>query len=251
MEFPSFTKKWHNNTYASIDPSKAALSAARKAVVVTGGGAGVGRSITQAFAVAGAATILITGRTEKTLLDAKKEIEAAFPQTKVQTFAADITNEQAVNDAFGSLNTKIDVLVHNAGYLPDVEPVSTTPVTEWWRGFEINVKGSFIVTQAFLKHAAKDAVLVNMTTGVAHLPTFPHYSSYAASKLAAVKFFNGVQAENPDVRVVNVHPGVIKSDMSDKSAAHGEVFPFDDGESSTVIYLCASLEADFPYSLIA
>ena len=230
MEFPSFTKQWHRNTYGSINPSNAALSAAGKVVAVTGGGAGIGRSILKSFAVAGASTILITGRTEKTLLDAKKEIESAFPKTTVQTYAADITDEAAVNAAFASPGNQIDILVHNAGYLPNMEAISTSSAAEWWKGFEVNVKGSFIVAQAFLKHASKNAVLVNVTSGVAHLPTFPHYSSYASSKLGAVKFFDGVQAENPDIRVVTVHPGVIKSDMSDKSTAHGEVFPFDDGK---------------------
>ena len=230
MDFPSYTKTWHNNTYAAISPSNPSLSAAHKTVFITGGGAGVGRSISQSFAAAGAATVVITGRTEKTLLVAKKEIESAHPKTKVQTYAADITDERAMNAAFASTGRKIDILVHNAGYLPDMEPIAKSELAEWWRGFEVNVKGSFIVTQAFLKNAAEGAVLVNLTTGVAHLPAFPEYSSYATSKLGGIKFFEMVQAENPSIRVLNVHPGVIKSDMSDKSTAHGEKFPFDDGE---------------------
>ena len=232
MEFPSFTKTWHNNTYPPISPTNPRLSAAGKTVVITGGGAGVGRSISQAFAAAGAATVVITGRTEKALLKAKEEIEATHQQTKVQTYAADITDESGMNAAFASVGSKIDVLVHNAGYLPDVEPIATSTLAEWWRGFEINVKGSYIVSKAFLKHAAENAVVVNMTTGVAHLLAMLDYSSYAASKMGALKFFEGLQAEHPALRVVNVHPGVITSAMSRKSAEHGEIFPFDDGTVS-------------------
>ena len=238
MEFPSFTRTWHNNTYAAISPTNQSLSAANKIVLITGGGAGVGRSISQSFAAAGASKIVITGRTQKTLLAAKQEIEAAHPRTKVQTYAADITDEHAMNAAFASAGGKIDILVHNAGYLPDMEPISTSSLAEWWKGFEVNVKGAFVVTQAFLKHAAENAVLVNLITGVAHLPAFPEYSSYATSKMGALKFFEMVQAENPGLRVVNVHPGVIKTDMSDKTVAHGEVFPFDDGKLPYPIPLC-------------
>lgn len=234
MEFPSFTRTWHNNTYAAINPSNPSLSATNKTVFVTGGGAGVGRSISQSFASAGATTLVISGRREAVLQSAKKEIEAAHPKTKVLTTAADIVDEKAMNAAFASVGAKIDILVHNAGYLADTTPIATSDLAEWWKGFEINIKGSFIVTQAFLKHAAKDAVLIALTTGIAHLPALPDYSSYGTSKLGGLKFFEAVQAEHPDVRVVNVHPGVIKSDMSDKSAAHGEAFPFDDRMSNCI-----------------
>ncbi len=229
MEFPSFTKTWHNKTYAAINPTNPNLSAANRTVFITGGGAGVGRSISQSFASAGAATIAISGRRENVLQAAKKEIEALHPKTRVLTYTADVLDEKAMNAAFASVGSKIDVLVHNAGYLPNITPVATADLTEWWQGFEVNIKGSIIVTRAFLKHAAKDAVLIALTTGIVHLPPLLDYSSYGASKLAGLKFFDSVQVENPELRVVNVHPGVIKSDMSDKSAAHGERFPFDDG----------------------
>lgn len=85
------------------------------------------------------------------------------------------------------------------------------------------------MTQAFLRHAAKDAVLIALTAGLAHLPSMPGYSSYSTSKLAGIKLFESVQAENPELRVVNVHPGVIKSEMSDKGAAQGATLSFDDG----------------------
>lgn len=238
MEFPSFTKTWHNDTYAAIDPTKASNSAAGKSIFITGGGAGVGRSISQSFASAGAATIAISGRRDEILQTAKKEIEASHPKTRVLTFAADVVDDKAMKNAFASVGAKVDVLVHNAGYLPDPVAIATTDIDEWTKGFEVNVKGSFVVAQAFLKHAAADAVVIAATTGIAHLPAMNDYSSYSASKAAAIKVFDSVQMENPKLRVVNVHPGVIKSAMSHKSAEHGEVFPFDDGTLDLFAVFC-------------
>lgn len=226
-EFPSFTKTWHNKPYAAIDPSRPELSAAGKTIFITGGGAGIGIALTRSFAAAGASVIAISGRTESRLLAAKKDIETAYPKTKVHTFAADIADEKAMTAAFQSVG-KVDVLVNNAAKMSDLEPIATTTVTEWWKGVETTVKGAFIVVQAFLPVAAPNAAVINVTTGAAHLPPFQDHSSYAASKVAANKFFEAVQSEHPDLQVTNFHPGVIKSDMSDKSYEHGVRLPFDE-----------------------
>ena len=228
MALPSYTKTWHNDTYDAIDPLNPALSATGKTVFITGGGSGVGAGIVDAFAATGAARIAISGRTEKTLLDKKREVEAAHPNSQVSVFVADVVDEKAVPAAFESLG-KVDILVHNAGAMSKLEPLSTASISEWWKGVEVNIKGSLIVTQAFLKVAPQDAVLVNVTTGAAHLPPFPDHSSYVAGKIGSNKFFDAVQVENPNLRVVNIHPGVIKSAMSDRSVEHGIRLPFDDG----------------------
>ena len=53
--FPSLTKTWHDDTYPAIDPQKRPeLRLDGKTIVISGGGAGVGRGLTQAFANAGA-----------------------------------------------------------------------------------------------------------------------------------------------------------------------------------------------------
>ena len=176
MELPSLTKAWHNASYLTISPSNPALSVAGKTVFVTGGGAGIGLAIARAFAAAGASTVAISGRTEKTLLSAKNDIESAHKGVIVLPFVADVTDQEAVDTAFASAG-KVDVLVHNAAYQPQLVPITQSGIQDWWSGFEINVKGAFIVTQAFLKVAASDATLVDVTTGMVHLPAFPHYSA--------------------------------------------------------------------------
>lgn len=81
--------------------------------IITGGGRGIGFGVAQAFAEEGAKLVL-TGRTEQTLLDAKKSIEDAY-QSEVLIFAADGTDEQAVRKVvagtvqhYGKINTVIN-----------------------------------------------------------------------------------------------------------------------------------------------
>ncbi len=72
--FVSFTKIWHNQPYAAIDPTQPKLSAKGKFVVVTGGATGIGKAIAVAFAQAGAKTIAILARRLEKLEIAAAEI---------------------------------------------------------------------------------------------------------------------------------------------------------------------------------
>ena len=86
-----------------------------KTVIITGGGKGIGFGISKAFANEGA-NLVITGRTESTLVEAKEKLESAYG-IKVLTVSADGGNEEAVKnvvrksiEVFG----RIDALVNNA-----------------------------------------------------------------------------------------------------------------------------------------
>ena len=96
-----------------------------------------------AFAKAGAAKIAILGRTEKTLLAAKKSIDTIYPTTNLSILTADVANEVSVKAAFKDIKStfgSVDILVSNAGYLPDIKSVEHISVDEWWRGYEVNIK---------------------------------------------------------------------------------------------------------------
>ena len=137
---PSVTKTWHNDTYPEIDVTKRPeLSLKGKKVVISGGGAGIGRGITQAFADAGAATIAILGRRDAMLQDTKREVEAKNGGVTVTTHPTDIADIAAVKKAAEEIG-KWDVLVSNAAYLPEVQSLVDSDPEDWWMGFEVMYK---------------------------------------------------------------------------------------------------------------
>jgi len=228
MSFPTYTKISHNASYDAISPTKPALSVAGKVVFVSGGGYGIGRAIVEAFATAGAKDIAIMGRKESPLQTAKSEIEKST-KTKVHIFVGDVTDETAINSAFKGIKQNIgpiDILVANAGFLPEPKSVADSSIDDWWRGFEVNVRGGFILAKAFIGAAAKDGVFINVSTSLAHAGIFPTFSSYGASKIAFVRALDFVQAENPDLRFVSLQPGIIDTDMNRKSGITS--MPYDD-----------------------
>ncbi len=166
MSFPSPVQNYHTKPYAQIDPASPKLSTKGKHVVISGGGSGIGEYIAEAFAKSGASSISLLGRTEKTLLANKEKINASYPETKVLTFTADIADEESLAKAFQAISStitaKLDVLIANAGYLPELVPIAMASLNEWFRGFEVNVKGNFNLVKAFLPYAAEKAAVINI-----------------------------------------------------------------------------------------
>ncbi|KAF9996388.1 hypothetical protein BGZ79_009874 [Entomortierella chlamydospora] len=254
MGFPPFTQKHHTTPYPAIDPSLPALSAAGKVIVITGGGSGIGPHIANAFALAGSRKIAILGRTRSTLDKTKATLESTYPGIKVLIFVADVADASAVNAAFNGTKDAfgpIDIFVANAAYLPEPVKVKDTDVEDFVQGLDTNVKGSLITTQAFLATAAlSDAVLIHVTTAAVHLPGLANFSGYQISKLAALKFFEVVQIENPHIRVMNVRPGYLVTDMNAKVIAGGVgsdgSIPYDDLDLAGYFMVwAASTEAAF------
>lgn len=119
----------------------------------------------------------------------------------------------------------MNVLVSNAGFLPATGPIIDEDLNEAWKGFETNVRGTFNVVQNFLRTAAPKTILINVSTGVAHVP-ITYHSSYGSSKAAVLSWLDHVQRENEGIRVTTFHPGIVATNMNAKSGIPAE----DDGK---------------------
>jgi NAD(P)-dependent dehydrogenase (short-subunit alcohol dehydrogenase family) len=125
------------------------FSIAGKTALVTGGGQGIGRMISQGFVEAGA-RVFIASRKADVLDAAAAELRAAVPDADVTTFTADLSThdgckalaEQVSEAAGGSL----DILVNNSGANWGA-PFEEFPDAAWDRCLDTNVKGVFHLTR--------------------------------------------------------------------------------------------------------
>jgi NAD(P)-dependent dehydrogenase (short-subunit alcohol dehydrogenase family) len=231
-EFPTYTKKNYHDVHPAIDASRPELSAKGKRVVISGGAGGIGAATAEAFARAGAAEIVILGRTRSTLDAAKKKIESVGKGSKVTVVVADVSKPENIEKLMEQLaqGAPVDIFINNAAYNSDVEPIKAMNKDDWWKTIDVNIRGSLEMTTGILNIATPDAVIVNVSSGIAHIPAIPGLSAYGVSKIATTKFFESVQAENPELRVFNIQPGVIQSTaMAAKALKQtGQLYPLQD-----------------------
>ena len=237
--FPSFTKTRHSSTYPAISPSRPELSLKGKSVVITGGGSGIGLAITKSVAQAGASHIVILGRRTEVLAKAAAIVhELVGNKIRVHTISADVSNKEQVERAFSQIKSNIekplDILILNAGFYSGIRPLGIETVEEWQTVFNINVLGPYLISTAFISAAATGATIINVSSAIAHLDPFPGFVSYAATKLAGSKIMQYVQQENPEMHVVDVHPGQVRETNMASKATEGSyegVSHIDDGKS--------------------
>ncbi|KAI1845584.1 hypothetical protein JX266_008195 [Neoarthrinium moseri] len=206
----SYTKVTHNKTYAQIAPTLPHLSAIHKTVLIVGGSAGIGKATALAFLDAGTPRLALTGRREDVLSSTAAEIAAKYPKANVMIFAVDVTDAKGMNDAVAC-------------------PLASSDLSTWWSAFETNVKGAAVLAQAVTKHASPSATFLQLSTAGVLFPASPGFpiSGYAASKLAVTKIMEYFGAENPSLKVMNIHPGVIVDTPGGKKMVEESGVEFD------------------------
>lgn len=245
----------HQHSYDLINPSKADLSG--KYVLVTGASRGIGRAIALSYAKAGVSGIAILARTDLSsfvpeLLEAaaKAATTATRSNNRTQTpivlcLIADITDISAVKaaaDTVAETFGQVDILINNAGYLETFSPVIDSDPDEWWRSFEVNVKGVYLMAKMFLPLvlASQDKTIIAISSIGAHL-TAPGASGYQTTKLAVLRLNSFLMAEYGDQGLIayGCHPGGVMTDLARKMPDVYHQYLADDPElaGDTLVYL--------------
>ena len=130
------------------------------AVLVTGGGTGIGRGCAARLAVDGAA-VTICGRTESRLIDAAKAIETRIDEAgaghggSVQYVVADVTDEDSVRAAVDVATRPtggLDGCVANAGGGGGLGPTHLLDTQEFLRVLHLNVLGTMLSAKHTIPH---------------------------------------------------------------------------------------------------
>ncbi|KAF7320385.1 hypothetical protein MKEN_00823300 [Mycena kentingensis (nom. inval.)] len=130
---------------------------AGKIVAITGASRGIGRGCSLEFAKHGAAGLILhyfgDPATETEIISLKQEIEAFPHKPVVLTVPGDIADPDTsakIVQAGVKAFQRIDVLVSNAGICPFSEFLEM-PLSTWERTRQVNLDGSFYITQAVAK----------------------------------------------------------------------------------------------------
>jgi 3-oxoacyl-[acyl-carrier protein] reductase len=129
----------------------------------------------------------------------------------VEHHALSITDRPAVAKLIASL-PRLDVLVNNAAVFWDGK-FDTTTEDDFKKMYEVNVVGSFIVTQEAAKVMRRGARIINVASR-AYLAGYAH-SAYITSKAGVVGLTRGMAIDLAEkgIFVNAVAPGLIETDM--------------------------------------
>jgi NAD(P)-dependent dehydrogenase (short-subunit alcohol dehydrogenase family) len=191
--------------------------------LVTGGGRGVGRTLAQALAGAGA-TVGLLARSEDQLAETVRLITAAGGVAAA--LSADLTDTAATARALDELRGRlgpVDLLVNNAGVSGPCGPAWAVDAGSWWHAMEVNLGGVFLCCRLVIPEmvALGHGRIVNVTSRAGDF-RWPQMSAYSVSKAAVIKFTENlaVETRRNGIRVFSVHPGLLPIGLSEPALAH-------------------------------
>ena len=189
-----------------------------KVVIVTGGGANIGRAISLAFAREGA-RVVVADWDEPQARKLEPELKALGAESFIrQTDVTDFTQVQALvretTDRFGP----IDVLVNNVGWNRDKLFINTTP-EEWDKIIAINYRATLNCTRAVLDQMIerRSGAIISLGSDAGRMGEYME-AVYGGCKGAVIAFSKAIAREvgRYGIRVNTVCPAMTIPDSADE-----------------------------------
>ena len=188
-----------------------------KVVFVTGAGRGIGLGISEAI-IEQNGSVVLADIDDGDLSDAENTLLSRFTSKEnfILTTKCDVTDEKSVAAALNLAHNKfgrLDGLVNCAGVIrmgPDCE----ASAEDWRFQFEVNVVGTHICCNQFVRLVTEDAAIVNIASNAGKVG-YANMAGYNASKAAVISLTRTLSAELAGQRInVNaVCPGGVDTPM--------------------------------------
>jgi NAD(P)-dependent dehydrogenase (short-subunit alcohol dehydrogenase family) len=191
----------------------------QRIILVTGAGDGIGREAALTYARFGAQVILL-GRTESKLVSVQQEIaqQGWHPAEYLTLDLRHASQEdcQRVADRIAEWVPRLDGVLHNAGLLSEIVPVSDIKLQDWHDVMQVNVNAAFMLTQSLLplllKSASSSLVFTSSSVG---REGRSGWGAYSVSKFATEGLMQVLADEykHTNLRVNCINPGGTRTSM--------------------------------------
>ncbi len=188
---------------------------AGRLAVVTGGGSGLGAAMAHRLVDEGLRVVLV-GRRAAALAEVAARLGPA-----ASAEVCDVSSPDDVAALAGRLaGEEVSVLVNNAGIAGPVAPLQDVTAADWDEVFAVNVRGTFLMCQAFLPamYGRGEGDVVNVASVSGKRPLVRR-TPYCASKTAVLGLSTTLahEAGPYGVRVNTLSPGPVVSERMDRN----------------------------------
>lgn len=215
-----------------------------RVAIITGASQGLGLALASRLAISGYSLIIDARRADR--LDVAATDLAR--RTRVVAIPGDVTDpshRRRLVDAASQIGP-VDVIVNNASTLgaSPLPSIDETTAELLRITFETNVFAPIALYREAVPHLAPGATIVNITSDAA-VEGYVGWGAYGASKAALEQVGRVLAEERPDLRVLTVDPGDMRTEM------HQDAFPGEDisdrpEPEASVPGLAALIEGDHP-----
>lgn len=188
-----------------------------KKALITGSTRGIGKSVAELLAKAGA-DVVVTGRDQTKANEVAHSIAQSFG-VRALGLAMDIGDQTSVKEAYSTIEKElggVDILVNNAGITRD-KLFLRMSYEDWEEVLRVNLTGTYLITSLAVKGMLKNrwGRIVNISSVVGFSGNVGQVN-YSSTKAALVGFTKSLAKElaSRSITVNCVAPGFIQTDMT-------------------------------------
>jgi len=185
-----------------------------KVAVVTGASKGIGASIAEHLAAAGAKVVVNYSSSKEGADKVVANIKAKGGEAIA--IQANVAKESDIDKLFAETKKaygKLDVLVNNAGVY-DFAPIEAVTADHFHKQFDLNVLGLLLTTKEAIKLIGPEGgSIINISSIVGQMPV-PNASVYSATKAAvdAITISLSKELGARKIRVNSINPGMVETE---------------------------------------
>lgn len=198
-----------------------------KVVIITGASSGLGEAVAKELSTNGAVVVLAARRTDRIQALANELTKNGNEASAIETDVTNYEQVKALVDATVTKFGKIDVIINNAGLMPN-SLLERLKIEDWDKMIDVNIKGVLYGIAAVLPYMKEQKFghIINVSSVAGHI-VGPGSVVYAATKHAVRTISEGLRQEvKPyNLRSTIISPGAVDTELTnsitDKEVAEG------------------------------
>jgi len=197
--------------YIKVNIKKRGFMLKGKSAIVTGAGQGIGEGIAKVLAKDGATVLVADLNLENAEKVAKTIVGAGGKAVAIKCDVSNKSEVDAMVEKAISEFGKLDILVNNAGIYP-FKPFLEMTEEEWDKVINVNLKSSFLCTQAAALKMAEGSKIVTISS-IAGFVGFEGLAHYCATKGGINASIRAIALElaKKKININAVAPGAIQT----------------------------------------